>query len=67
MAQSTDSEYGGDEKGHEMRHKMGQAKIARIRGSWKLMGGPGVVGIVKIFSEVLGGFIGGLKDMRRKC
>ena len=35
MAQCTDSEYDGDEKGHEIRHKMGQAKIGRIRGSWK--------------------------------
>ena len=43
MAQSTDSEYGGDEKGHEKRHKMGQTKIGGIRGSWKLMGGPGGV------------------------
>ena len=38
MAKSTDSEYAGDEKGHENRHKMDQANIGGIRGFWGGLG-----------------------------
>ena len=39
MAKSTDSEYAGDEKGHENRHKMDQANIGGIKGFWGGLGG----------------------------